>query len=78
LDQNQSVDTVSASSGSRSYLLEAVEEGGVWLPGGELRCEAERSRTPCTGCVSGVSSATGKLRLGACTGRTTTKPHAAT
>jgi hypothetical protein len=60
------------------YLLDAAEEGGVWLAGGELSCDDERSRTPCTGCASAVSSATGKLRLGTCTGRTTTKSHAAT
>jgi hypothetical protein len=60
------------------YLLDAAEEDGVWLAGGELRCEDERSRTSCIGCASAVSSATGKLRLGTCTGRTTTRSHAAT
>jgi hypothetical protein len=60
------------------YSLDAAEEDGVWLAGGKLSCEDERSSTPCTGCTSAVSSATGKLRLGTCTGRTTTKSHAAT
>lgn len=75
---DQCVDTVSISVGNMRYLLDAAEEGGVWLAGGELSCDDERSRTPCTGCASAVSSATGKLRLGTCTGRTTTKSHAAT
>ena len=81
LNQNQSVDTVSKSLGT-CYLLDAADEGGDWLAAVELRCEAERSRTSCTGCVSAVSSAAGMLvgmlRLGTCTGRTTTRSHAAT
>lgn len=76
--ENQSADTVSATSGRMCYLLDAAEEGGVWLAAEELRCEAERSRTSCTGCMVVVSSATGKLSLGTCTGRTTTTSHAAT
>lgn len=77
LSQNQSVDTVSESLDT-CYLLDAADEGGVWLGAVELRCEVERSRTSCTGCVSAVSSAVGMLRLGTCTGRTTTRSHAAT
>jgi hypothetical protein len=77
LNQNQSVDTVSESLGT-CYLLDTADEDGVWLAGVELRCEVERSRTPCTGCVSAASSAVGMLRLGTCTGRTTTRSHAAT
>lgn len=76
LNQNQSVDTVSESLGT-CYLLDAADEGGDWLAAVELRCEVERSRTSCTGCVSAVSSAVGMLGLGTCTGRTTTKSHAA-